>query len=79
MREILPTMQPRNINNKKESQNLQIGDVVIVVDGNLPRKTWPKGRIAKTYPGKDGVVRVVDVRTEGGLLRRPVLKLVKVL
>ncbi|GBP26439.1 hypothetical protein EVAR_75571_1 [Eumeta japonica] len=32
---------------------------------------WPRGRIKKTYPGPDNQVRVVDVETTGGVLRRP--------
>jgi hypothetical protein len=70
-------MQPRQ-NNVKE-RNLQIGDVVLIVDENLPRGTWPRGRVAALYPGKDDVVRVVDVATAGGLLRRPSKKLVKLI
>lgn len=77
VREVLPMMQPRN--KTKSSDNLKTGDIVIIADGTLPRRTWPRGRITKTYPGKDGVVRVVDVETAGGVLRRPVLKLVKLI
>lgn len=55
---------------------VKIGDVVLIADGNLPRNTWPRGRIAATYPGPDGVIRAVDVRTAGGVLRRPTKKLV---
>ncbi|XP_061716938.1 uncharacterized protein LOC133524809 isoform X1 [Cydia pomonella] len=54
-----------------------IGDVVIICDSNLPHNTWPRGTITKTYPGKDGAVRVVDVTTSRGhVLRRPTKKIV---
>ncbi|XP_063636132.1 uncharacterized protein LOC134806742 [Cydia splendana] len=54
-----------------------VGDVVIICDSNLPRNTWPRGIVTRTYPGKDGVVRVVDVSTsKGHVLRRPTKKIV---
>ena len=40
---------------------------------------WPIARIVKTYPGKDGQVRVVDVRTSSGIYKRPITKLVPLL
>ncbi|XP_063625638.1 uncharacterized protein LOC134797347 [Cydia splendana] len=76
VKEILPTMQPRQIAENRE-HDLTIGDLVIVVDQNLPRGTWPRGRVVATFPGRDGVVRVVDVATSGGILRRPSKKLVR--
>lgn len=75
VKEILPTMQPR-LSDRRE-RNLNIGDLVVIVDENLPRGTWPRGRVTATFPGNDGVVRVVDVATAGGLLRRPSKKLVR--
>lgn len=54
----------------------QVGDLVLIADENLPRNSWPKGRIEATYPGKDGVIRVVEVRTKAGNMRRPVKKIV---
>ncbi|UYV64633.1 hypothetical protein LAZ67_3001405 [Cordylochernes scorpioides] len=34
------------------------------------------GRVVETHPGKDGLVRVVSLRTSVGVLRRPLVKLV---
>ncbi|XP_061710651.1 uncharacterized protein LOC133520297 [Cydia pomonella] len=76
VKEILPTMQPRQIAENRE-HDLTLGDLVIIVDQNLPRGTWPRGRVVATFPGRDGVVRVVDVATSGGILRRPSKKLVR--
>lgn len=56
-------------------RNLSVDDVVLVVDPDLPRGVWPMGRVTKVYPGKDGVVRVADVATKGGTLKRPTRKL----
>ncbi|GBP01955.1 hypothetical protein EVAR_91734_1 [Eumeta japonica] len=47
------------------------GVIVLIVDSSSPRYSWPRGRIKKTYPGPDSQVRVVDVETTGGVLRRP--------
>ena len=33
------------------------------------------GRIENIYPGSDGVVRIVDVRTKSGVYSRPVVKI----
>lgn len=55
----------------------KIGDVVVICDSNLPRNTWPRGRVTRVYPGKDGEVRVVDVTTSSGrVLRRPTKKVI---
>eukprot|EP00117_Sycon_ciliatum_P010777 scpid92427/ scgid12535/ len=44
---------------------------------NLPRGSWIRGRVVATHPGKDGRVRVVDVKTQAGTYRRPVARLCK--
>ena len=56
------------------SRNLREGDVVLLKeDGMIPTK-WPLGIVAKLYTGKDGIVRVVTLRTSAGTYRRPVTK-----
>ncbi|BET00521.1 Retrotransposon protein [Nesidiocoris tenuis] len=74
VKEYLPTLV-LNKNCAVKNKDVKIGDVVIVADPNGIRATWPKGIIEAVYPGKDGAIRVVDVRTISGLLRRPVTKL----
>ncbi|XP_062565178.1 uncharacterized protein LOC134227602 [Armigeres subalbatus] len=51
------------------------GDVVVVVDHNLPRNTWPKGRVVGVTVSKDGQVRRASVQTANGILERPAVKL----
>lgn len=58
---------------------LQTGDVVLVVDGTLPRNVWPMGIVEKTHCGPDGGIRVAEVRTRTGIFRRPTSKLVVLL
>lgn len=77
LREYLPTLLPRRISGHPEdASQLKEDDVVLIIDSSLPRCTWPRGRVLRTYPGPDGRVRIVDVETKGGVLRRPASRLV---
>ena len=55
--------------------NIEINTLVLIHEDNTPPMKWVLGRIIKVYPGKDGRVRVADVKTNKGLFRRPVHKL----
>ncbi|XP_073949021.1 uncharacterized protein [Choristoneura fumiferana] len=74
VREYLPTLAPRQSPSGGE-RPLQVGDVVIVVDSNLPRNVWPRGVVEAVFPGPDGGIRSADVRTKGGVFRRPTTRL----
>jgi len=52
-----------------------VGDVVKLIMDSTPRNAWPLGRITAVFPGDDGKVRVVDVKTQDATYRRPVAKL----
>ncbi len=54
---------------------IEEGDIVIVVDHNLPQHSWPKGRIIQIFPAKDGQVRRVKVQTNNGIYERPASKI----
>ena len=56
------------------TENIKVGDVVLVIEPYVPRRHWKLGRIEAVYPGRDGLVRVVDVRT-GAVKRRPISRL----
>lgn len=75
-REYLHTLQSRQ---KWSSGNstLDIGDLVVVNSPSLPLMSWKLGRVTAVHPGPDQIVRVVTVKTADGLLKRPVVKLVK--
>ena len=72
-REYLPALQQRNkwINPKP---NLKVNDIVIVADETTLRNVWPIGRILAVFPGDDGLVRSVRVKTATSVLTRPVSK-----
>ena len=72
--EYLSTLQQRFKWNSKRD-NLQINDIVIVKDDNLPPLKWNLGRIIQVHPGADKCVRVVTVKTANGTYKRPVVKL----
>ena len=51
---------------------IQEGAVVLVRDAACSRLKWPLGIIQKIYPGRDGCVRTVEVKTSRGVLTRPI-------
>lgn len=55
--------------------NVSEGTLVIVHEDNAPPQRWSMGRVIKGIPGSDGRIRVVDVKTPKGILRRPIHKL----
>lgn len=59
---------------KKQLPNLQAGTVVLLKEDNLPPLQWSLGRITATYPGDDGIVRVVKIKTAKGEYERSVQK-----
>ena len=74
MKEYLPALQSRQ-KWLAQNRNLAIGDIVLLVSEDTPRSVWPIARIVDTFPGKDGLVRSVQVKTKNSILVRPVNKL----
>ena len=50
--------------------NLKVGEVVFVKDDIFAHRKWLLARITATYPGSDGVVRVVDFECQGKKFQR---------
>lgn len=57
--------------------NLQVGDMVLLLEDNLPPAKWAIGRIAEVHPGDDGHVRVVTIRTQHSIFKRSVVKVAR--
>lgn len=57
--------------------NVNIGDMVLLKEESLPSTKWAIGRIVNIYHGKDGKVRVCDIKTQTGVLKRAISKLCK--
>lgn len=76
IRRHLPDLQKRS-KWHKDTDNLVAGQVVMVVDSQLPRAQWPIGRVVKTCSGSDGRVRAAEVKIKGQTYLRPVVRLVR--
>ena len=75
LREYVPALTERKKWRTRSQTDVQIGDLVLVVEDNLPRGKWNLGRVVKTFPGSDGLIRTVEVQTKQGTFKRPVVKL----
>lgn len=58
-----------------EKNNVNIGDLVILVEDNLPTYKWPLGRIIEVYYGDDKKIRVVKIKTQSGTFKRAISKI----
>ena len=74
IKDYLPTLQSRNKWLKPET-NLSPGDLVLIRHEHTPRGQWPLGLIQRVFPGSDGLVRSVQVRTASGDYERPITKI----
>ena len=59
---------------QRKARPFKIGDVVLVVDDNLDRGKWNLGRVTEVFPGADGVVRNIKIKTKSGEYKRSVQK-----
>ena len=57
------------------TNNLAVGDIVLLREDNMVPTKWPIARVTETHPGEDGLVRVVTVKTATGVYRRPIVKI----
>ena len=73
-REYIPELTTRN-KWFRSGRNLKPNDLVIVTDDQTPRYKWSLARVLRPLPGKDGKVRVAEIKTPSGILVRPVARL----
>ena len=71
--EYLHTLQQRSKWTSR-SDPPAVGDLILLKKDNLPPLKWKRGRISALRPGKDGIVRVIEIITAQGPLVRPVSK-----
>ncbi|XP_036147020.1 uncharacterized protein LOC118647026 [Monomorium pharaonis] len=60
----------------RTTPNLKEGQLCLLRNETTPPTRWPLARIVRLYPGDDGQIRVVEVRTPAGTLTRPAVKIV---
>ena len=61
------------------TQNIEVGDILILKEDNTIPSQWPLARVVDTHPGADNLVRVVTVKTSQGVYRRPITKIILLL
>ena len=76
-KEYLPTLMRRS-RWRKGNPNFNAGELVLLKDDDYTKRgRWPLARITRVLPGRDGVVRVVELKTKDGVYTRPVANLFK--
>ncbi|GBP90755.1 hypothetical protein EVAR_33160_1 [Eumeta japonica] len=60
---------------KDLAESPQVGDLILIKQDSVLPLQWQRGRILKLYPGRDDVVRVVDMRKPTSVLHRTVTSL----
>ena len=73
-REYVSQLQQRSKWRVKGPSSVKPGILVLLVEDDAPPLHWPLGRVQDVHPGKDGVVRVVTVKTSKGVYKRGVSK-----
>ncbi|XP_063975044.1 uncharacterized protein LOC135161426 [Diachasmimorpha longicaudata] len=58
------------------SNEIKVGSLVLLYDERFPPAKWPLARVTALHPGRDGLSRVVTIRTASTTLTRPISKLV---
>jgi len=74
-REYLQQLQQRNKWQLSKGLQPNIGDMVMIQEGDTLPLKWLVGRIETIFPGEDGVTRVVSIRTVKGTYKRPITKI----
>nr|XP_015904720.2 uncharacterized protein LOC107437295 [Parasteatoda tepidariorum] len=59
----------------KPIEPLKVGDIVLIETDGKKRTLWPMAKIIDVFPGKDGQVRVVRLKTSSCELVRPAQKI----
>lgn len=73
--EYLTQLQPHQKWTHTSNVAIKIGTMVILRDDNTPPLQWRIGRVIAVHPGRDGLIRIVDVKTASGTFQRNIPKL----
>ncbi|XP_058817817.1 uncharacterized protein LOC131681123 [Topomyia yanbarensis] len=68
-------MLQRMVKWQHTTPNVTVGEFVLLIADNEKAKQWPIGRVVDNFPGPDGRIRVVAVKTTNGISRRDVRRI----
>ncbi|XP_043271211.1 uncharacterized protein [Venturia canescens] len=57
------------------SHDIRVGSMILLMNENTSPTKWPRARVTQLHPGKDGLIRVVALKTATTTLTRPITKL----
>ncbi|XP_073718572.1 uncharacterized protein [Misgurnus anguillicaudatus] len=77
IRYYLPEQQGRQ-KWRSDGKELAVGQVVLLIDHQLPRALWPVGTVVETYAGADGRIRTAKIQVRNKMYIRPVVKLIQI-
>lgn len=77
LKRVSTNIEQEERNRVDNKPNIENNDVVVIADSRENRNNWSVGKIKFIYPVRDGLVRVVDVRTSKGIDRLPDVKICK--
>jgi hypothetical protein len=66
----------RRTKHRTNTAPVAVGDVVLVRSDNQKRLDWPLAVVKEVFPGQDGHIRVVKLKTAKGELIRPIQRLI---
>ena len=73
LKEYMNALRERhNLSHGKKRFEVHVGDVVLVKSDEKNRGKWPLANVRAIYPGRDEVVRAVQLQTGKGFLERPI-------
>ncbi|XP_028042590.1 uncharacterized protein LOC114252291 [Bombyx mandarina] len=60
---------------KTDKEDIVPNTLVLIKEDNLPPLKWRLGRAQQTFPGKDGISRVANLKTATGIIQRAYSKI----
>lgn len=73
--EYLSSLQQRTKWKLNQENGLKVNSIVLLKNENCPPLDWKLGRITEVFPGEDNIIRVVNVKTSRGIVKRAVSKI----
>lgn len=70
--EYLNQLQIRAKWHRSDKAEIRLGTMVLLKETGVPPLHWLMGRVVSVHPGRDGVTRVVEVNTRGGIKKRAI-------